>query len=423
MDYRAIEQSFGTFELENTMKNISLFGYGKTMQEIAKYLARNGQKCSIFDDKFSVESSDEFGNILLPSARFNPLDSDLEIISPGIPPHCFLVKQARNLISEYDYFKMPFSVWISGTNGKTTTTQMAQFMLQDFGAQCGGNIGTPLCCLDSNAKMWILETSSFSLHYTTRAVPNIYALLPITPDHLAWHGDFCAYKNAKLKPLSMMSQDSIAIIPSEFMDSPQACGFEGKIYFYKNALDLSTQFNIPIQQLKFKGAFGLDCALALAIYTLITKQCDFLKINDFNIDSHKMQEFSDAHGRLFVDDSKATNIDAVLCALEVYKKYFIFLILGGDNKGVDLEPLIAALKQYKTRVFAIGACAGEIEKICEKYLIECQNCERLENAVRKIKKIFKNKNEICILSPACASLDQFSGYKERGERFQSLALE
>ena len=188
----------------------SLFGYGNTTKSLSK--SGNWQ---IFDDKFKTISKDEFGNTLLPSEKFDPKNSTLEITSPGIAPTNPLIKKAQNLISDYDYFyPFPFSIWVTGTNGKTTTTQMIEFLLPN--SQAGGNIGIPLAQMDKNKQFWILETSSFTLHYTKTAKPNIFILLPITPDHISWHGSFEEYKNTKLSPMKRMTERDIAIIPEEF---------------------------------------------------------------------------------------------------------------------------------------------------------------------------------------------------------------
>lgn len=398
---------------------ISLFGYGQTMKALSKILA----PCNIYDEKFKTKSKDEFGNNLLPIEFFNPQDSTLEIVSPGIPPYFSLNKIAKNLISEYDYFypNNAINIWISGTNGKTTTTQMTQLLLKRYGSVCGGNIGIPLCTLDKDAKIRILETSSFMLHYTNKANPKLYALLPITQDHISWHGSFENYVDAKLKPLKLMQKDSFAIIPSEYKD--KAIDFKGSIYFYDDLKNLAEIFNINIENINFKGAFLLDAIMALAISNIITNNIDYNTINDFKIDSHKIEEFKDKYGRLFVDDSKATNIDATFKAVDIYKDKEIFLILGGDNKGVSLEPLIKILTSYKIKIFAIGKCSNEIVSLSKQYNIFCKNSNTLENATKSIKEIFNDtKNSVCILSPACASLDQFSSYKHRGEEFKKYAL-
>lgn len=398
---------------------ISLFGYGQTMKALSKFVA----PCNIYDEKFKEKNQDEFGNNLLPINEFDPQKSKLEIISPGIPPNFALNKIAKNIISEYDYFypNNAINIWISGTNGKTTTTQMAQSLLNEYGSVFGGNIGIPLCNLDKNAKIWILETSSFMLHYTNIAHPKIYALLPITQDHISWHGSFENYINAKLKPLKSMSKDSYAIIPSDYKTITKE--FQGNIYFYKNTKNLATIFDIDERKINFKGAFLLDAIMALAISKIITNTINYNTINSFKIDSHKIEEFKDRRNRLFVDDSKATNIDATMQAINLYKNKEIFLILGGDNKGVSLEPLIKQLISYKIKIFAIGKCSSEIYHLSSKYHIFCQDSHTLENALTSIKSIFNDtKNSICLLSPACASLDQFSSYKHRGEEFKKYAL-
>ena len=350
------------------LKRVNLLGYGKIMQSLSRFLAQNGVHCDIYDDKFSEISHDSFGNRLLPSKEIANLsqserETTLSIVSPGIPPHNLLAKTAPNLISEYDFFAptMPKSVWISGTNGKTTTTQMCALLLRDFGAQSGGNIGTPLCEMDCNATLWVLETSSFMLHYTRFAKPDIYALLPIAPDHISWHGDFESYLASKLKPLKMMSAESVAIIPQIYADSPQTKAFKGKLYLYDSAESLANLFGIEANRVNFKGAFLLDSILSLAVCKLLTGKIDYDLMNSFKIDSHKIEEFLDAQGRVFVDDSKATNISAVEEALKIYADKFIFLILGGDNKGVSLAPLVEILQDYRVKIFAIGKSENHIK--------------------------------------------------------------
>ena len=144
---------------------MTLFGYGKTTKAIAKKF----KNCTIFDDSFCAPSTDRYGNILLPSSSFNPNNSKLEITSPGIPPSHPLIQKAQNLQSEYDLFKdvMPRSIWISGSNGKTTTTKMINFLLPD--SQAGGNIGLPLADMDSNKALWAVS-------YTHLTLPTIYSV-------------------------------------------------------------------------------------------------------------------------------------------------------------------------------------------------------------------------------------------------------
>jgi len=190
-----------------------IFGYGKTTKAIVEKFGN----CQVYDDKFSAVTFDKKGNEFLPPEMFKPQSSKLEVTSPGIPPSNHLIQKAQNLMSEYDLFSniMPYSIWITGTNGKTTTTNMLQHLLEKRGSQEGGNVGNPLAKLDTDAPIWILETSSFTLHYTNIATPNLYIILPISPDHISWHGSFEEYEKAKLKPLQTMREGEAVILPKK----------------------------------------------------------------------------------------------------------------------------------------------------------------------------------------------------------------
>ena len=379
----------------------SLFGYGITTKEIAK-----SGGWHIFDDTFKEIRFDKYGNKLLPSEMFEPDKSTLEITSPGIPPSHPLIKKAKNLISELDYYypKAPFQIWITGTNGKTTTTQMTHFLLEN--SEIGGNIGIPLGKLDSN-KPWVVEVSSFQLHYTKYAKPNIFAVLPIKEDHTSWHGSFEEYKKAKLSPLERMTQRDVVILPKE-LDTPT------KAYkiLYENEYDLIEKFSFSKE---FEMPFLLDEAIAKTIYYILNLKTKSLK--GFQIDPHKLEEIKDNKNRLWVDDSKATNVDATINALKRYKNKKIHLIIGGDDKGQDFSELFELLQNLNVKLYIIGKNTVSFEDLAKKHNIEYNISKTLNNAVKEIDKILKHK-EVALLSPACASFDQFNGYKHRGEEFK-----
>ena len=364
---------------------------------------------------------DKFPNAILYDDKdfelYDRSSNEKTIVSPGIPPYNEMILKANNIQSDYDLFDevMPFSIWISGTNGKTTTTQMCQHILGSYDSVYGGNIGTPLSKLSPNAPIWILETSSFTLHYTNIAKPNLYLLLPISEDHITWHGSFSEYENAKLKPLSLMKEGEIAIIPEKYKD------YKTNAYkiTYKNSDELCDKFDIEKSKLKFKEPFLLDALLALCTKKIIFDELDYERINTFTIDEHKVEEFCDNKNRIWVNDSKATNVDATINALIPYKDMNIHIILGGDDKGANLVPLFENMKTLNIKVYAIGSNSKKIESYCNIYNIEIENCEILDNAVKKISKNL-GENSIGILSPAASSLDQFSSYAQRGKEFKSL---
>jgi UDP-N-acetylmuramoylalanine--D-glutamate ligase len=402
-------------------QRISLFGYGITTRAIAEKFGPS----TFYDDNVNKPFTDKFGNRLRPSDEFDPRYSDLEIPSPGIAPNNPLIKKAKHLTSEYDLFladnsayrspisTKPFTVWITGTNGKTTTTQMTEHLLRDKGALAGGNIGTPLAKLDENAPLWILETSSFTMHYTEKAKPDIFIVLPITPDHLSWHGSYEAYIEDKLKPLQLMREGEAIILPREFAKRETA----GFVIPYDSAEDLAEYFGFDLSKIRFKGAFLLDAVLAMAVGKILYDRSDYDGINSFKMDPHRQEELSDIHGRLWVNDTKATNPDATLSALQNYKDKQIHLILGGDDKGVDLQPLFEELRHLDVVLYTIGSNQPRLDEFAKRYNIPCVTSKTLVRAIDHIDKAHTLQS-VALLSPAAASLDQFPSYAVRGNEFK-----
>ena len=389
----------------------SLFGYGKTTKALAKKFGG----FDIYDDCFSEISQDELGNTLLPVSEFDEKLSKLETPSPGFPREHTLILRAKNLQSEYDFFYdvMSRSVWISGTNGKTTTTQMSQQLLAKIGSQMGANVGIPLAELDSYAKLWILETSSFTLHYTHIAKPEIYALLPITPDHISWHGSFQAYVRDKLSVLERMCENDVAILPELYAKTNS----KAHIITYKNEEDLAQKFGIDSRRIHFKTPFLLDAVMALSIEKILLDTASYELLNDFVMEKNKLEEFYDRYNRLWVNDTKATNEDALMQALNRYKDKKIHLIIGGDDKGVDLNELFKFMRGLNLQIYVIGISSDKMMAYALKHGIKAVKCEILSKAVNEISKELK-KEEVALLSPACASLDQFNSYAHRGEIFK-----
>ena len=398
------------------MSRVSLFGCGGTTKSLTKVFPN----AIFYDDKCTKPFTDKNGFKVKPSSEFNPKYSDLEIPSPGIPPQNRLIKKATNLQSEYDVFAdtSPLKIWISGTNGKTTTTQMMQHLLESKGSQAGGNIGTPLARLDADAKMWILETSSFTTHYTSKMFPNIYVLLPINPDHLSWHGSMEEYVEAKLKPIRGMQEGEVAIIPEAY----KGIETNAHVITYKDENDLASHFGIDSKKVKFKGAFLADALLAMAVDKILFDNLNYDGINSFELDPHRQEELHDSKQRLWVNDTKATNIDASIAALKRYKDSRIHLILGGDDKGVELEELFEFLKECNVHIYNIGSNKDKLYNLATSYKVEFTKCKNLADAVEAIDKNL-GKDEVALLSPAASSLDEFSSYAQRGNEFKEAIKE
>lgn len=516
--------------------DISVFGYGVTSKPFVEFINSLGKTCAIYDDRFEVACSDECGNVLLPPSEFDEGKSSLEFVSPGILPTHSHFSKARNPIGEYDYayelmsandFVLK-SIWISGTNGKTTTTQMLTHLLESFGALCGGNIGTPLTTLalkhtqslakqtppkkepcqnpnrEKNAKkdskkepFWVLESSSFAMHYSHIATPQIYLLLPLSQDHISWHSGYEGYIEDKLRVLARMGKDTCALLPQELKSHKIVQEYIRKNHakpnnecaiFYEDSSDLAKFLGIGLDSIPFGEPFLLDAFVALSGAVLAQKMGlldfggDFIdeaslayfldKLKSFHIGAHRIEEFYEPYKQnivksnpqwLWVDDSKGTNTDATLKAFARYKGRRIYALLGGDDKGADIEPIFALIadgfcknsKNSFVKIFAIGSNEAKILSLAQKYGIPAFACQNLKNAMQCIKSErekdlieFRNdftskakqknaqqnvKQQDCIadfiasfvglLSPAAASLDQFRSYKQRGELFKKYALE
>ena len=429
---------------------INILGFGITNQALVTLLNHYGISCDIYDDKFSQKVIDERGNALLPFSMIEN-NENLALISPGIPPSNPHLKYFKHIMSEYDFIysltDSIYSIWISGTNGKTTCTQMTSLMLN---AKSGGNIGTPLSSLfmqdfpygkeeflhrithlgqgaksDSKKTKWILETSSFALHYTRIAKPNLYILLPVRQDHIDWHGSYENYIYDKVKILDSMDTFSFALIPSEILSYCSSStrdiieNFRGHIYMYKDSSDLSRHFDIKYEN--FKEPFLLDFMLSAAGMKFAGLDFSIESIRQYKIDNYRIKERYIGN-MLFVNDSKATNPHAVIAALSNYEGRNIYLIIGGDAKGADMSELYECLKGHKVRIFAIGKDGQNIHDDCVKMGIDSKYCATLRNAMGDIRACIEPES-IIMLSPACASIDQYKSYKYRGDEFDLCADE
>jgi UDP-N-acetylmuramoylalanine--D-glutamate ligase len=399
------------------MNDISLFGYGKTTKAIADIVSR----CKIYDDSIK-EITKKDNHTIYPSFMFDPKESMLEIPSPGIPPYNDMIKKAKNLVSDYDFFyqqskNRPFNIWISGTNGKTTVTKMIGHLLRDKGGVIGGNVGTPLAELPDTG-IHILETSSFTLHYTNVAKPDMYILLPVSEDHISWHGSFKKYKKAKLKPLKFLKEGEAVILPKEFKDTPTN-GFK---IAYEDSNNLAKYFDIDIKKINFDEPFLFDAVVALGVTKILFDEIDYELINSFRIDPHRLEEIKDKKGRLWINDSKGTNLHATANAIKRYKDKTLHLILGGDDKGADLTPLFELLKDINVYIYAVGSNKDKIIGLSKSIDKNATKCETLKEVISTIDKIH-DSNSVALLSPAASSLDEYPSYKDRGNLFKELVAD
>jgi UDP-N-acetylmuramoylalanine--D-glutamate ligase len=309
----------------------------------------------------------------------------------------------------------------------------------------GGNIGTPAISLADRAtpdSVIVLEVSSFQLETIQTFRPKVAVVLNVTPDHLDRHRTFEAYVDAKARIFENQRGDDFAVLNADdptcvamaartrakvFWFSRQkevkqgAWVREGNILFRDGTgLHKEAQREVMlVSEIPLKGAHNLENVLA-AVCAGALMGCAPEKIRqavrDFKAVEHRLEFVATIRGVDYYNDSKATNVDATIKALESFPAN-IHLILGGKDKGSDYTVLNDLLRQRVKRVYTIGAAAGKIESQIQG--VEVVHAETLENAVRKANAVAE-PGDVVLLAPACASFDQFKNYEQRGRVFKEI---
>jgi UDP-N-acetylmuramoylalanine--D-glutamate ligase len=340
-------------------------------------------------------------------------------------------------------------VGITGSNGKTTTTTLTGEILTAGGLPTlvGGNIGTPAISLAERAKretVVVLEVSSFQLETIQTFRPKVAVVLNVTPDHLDRHKTLDTYVNAKVRIFENQRGDDFAVLNE---DDPicvtmaartraQVFWFsrlkevnrgawvrDGNILFRDGAgLHKEAQREImQVSEIPLKGAHNLENVLAaVCVGVLMGCAPENIRqaVRDFKAVEHRLEFVATIRGVDYYNDSKATNVDATIKALESFPAN-IHLILGGKDKGSDYSMLNDLLRQRVKRVYTIGAAAAKIESQIVSSKVEVVHAETLENAVRKANAVAQ-AGDVVLLAPACASFDQFKNYEQRGQVFKEI---
>jgi len=445
-------------------KRVLVVGLGKSGVASALFLKSRGARVTVSDSKPEAELRDEILLLLEHGITVETgghgdrtfRGQDLIVVSPGVPVDAPQLVQARNLgepvIGEIELaaqFLAGPIVAITGANGKTTTTSLAGEIIAagNFSTLVGGNIGTPAISLvdQAGAATWtVLEVSSFQLETIVAFHPRIAVVLNITPDHLDRHKTFDNYVNAKARIFENQRTEDFSILNA---DDPTAAALAGRtraqvIWFSRKKevergafargghlyfRDGSEEREImPLAEIPLKGAHNLENVLAGVSVGMIVG-CDGQQVRqavrNFKAVEHRLEFVARVAGVDYYNDSKATNVDATIKALESFPAN-IHLILGGKDKGSDYSVLHELLRDRVKRVYTIGAAASKIESQLRD-VAEIEHSETLENAIRHASESAV-AGDIILLAPACASFDQFQSYEHRGRVFKetvhSLAL-
>jgi UDP-N-acetylmuramoylalanine--D-glutamate ligase len=443
-------------------KRVLVVGLGKSGVASALFLKARGARVTVSDTKSGDELRNEIPSLLDHGITVETgghgertfRGQDLIIVSPGVPVDAPLLVQARAMgeavIGEIElaaqFLPGPI-VGITGSNGKTTTTTLTGEILTAGGLPTlvGGNIGTPAIALAERAKretVVVLEVSSFQLETIQTFRPKVAVVLNVTPDHLDRHRTFEAYVDAKARIFENQGGNDFAVLNEDdptcvnmaartraqvFWFSRQkevkrgAWVHEGNILFRDGReLHKNAQREVMlVSEIPLKGAHNLENVLA-AVCAGALMGCAPEKIRqavrDFKAVEHRLEFVATIRGVDYYNDSKATNVDATIKALESFPAN-IHLILGGKDKGSDYSVLNELLRQRVKRVYTIGAAAGKIESQIKG--VEVVHAETLENALRKAHAVAM-PGDVVLLAPACASFDQFKNYEERGRVFKEI---
>jgi UDP-N-acetylmuramoylalanine--D-glutamate ligase len=442
-------------------KRVLVVGLGKSGVASALFLKGRGARVTVSDSKPEAELRDEILLLLEQGITVETgghgersfRGQDLIVVSPGVPVDAPQLVQARNLgepvIGEIELaarFLAGQIVAITGANGKTTTTSLVGEIIAagNFSTLVGGNIGTPAISFVDKAgpATWIvLEVSSFQLETIVEFRPRIAVILNITPDHLDRHKTFANYVNAKARIFENQGADDFAVLNADdattagLADRSRAQLFwfsrkkeidkgafvrGANVYFRDRRSERSEREIMPLAEVPLKGAHNLENVLAaVAVGMIVGCGPEQIRqaVRNFKAVEHRLEFVARIAAVDYYNDSKATNVDATIKALESFPSN-IHLILGGKDKGSDYTVLNDLLRQRVKRVYTVGAAAAKIESQIQG-TTEVEHAETLENAVRRACESAV-AGDVVVLAPACASFDQFQSYEHRGRVFKEI---
>ena len=446
--------------MELNGKRVLVVGLGKSGTASALFLKAHGARVTASDSKTFDQFSKEIPllldhGIVVETGGHGERtfqEQDLIVVSPGVPVDAPPLVQARArgeaVIGEVElaaqFFPGPV-VAITGSNGKTTTTTLAGEILAACGLSTavGGNIGTPAISLIERANkdtIGVLEISSFQLETIQTFHPRIAVILNVTPDHLDRHHTLAAYVDAKARIFENQQAGDFAVLNADDPTCVQmasrtraqvfwfsrkkevkqgACVRQGQALFRDSAGEREIML---VSEIPLKGAHNVENVLA-AVCVGALLGCEAKKIEQavraFKAVEHRLEYVATIRGVEYYNDSKATNVDATIKALESFPAN-IHLILGGKDKGSDYSVLNDLLRQRVKRVYTIGAAAEKIESQIRG--TEIVQAGTLESAIKRAAAVAQ-PGDIVLLAPACASFDQFRSYEHRGKVFKEVVQE
>lgn len=440
-------------------RNITVLGFGRSGIATANYLKARGANVFLSDSAEATAEKRtqaaeleargikiEFGHHSDEAINFG----DLIVTSPGIKPSSDVIQKATSLGKEvicdveiaFRDAECPI-IAITGTNGKSTTTALISFILQKCGlkAPACGNFGVPILKeLEQKPDYLVVEVSSYQLHYCTRFAPTIGVWMNLTPDHLDWHGGVDEYIEAKKKLFANQTRQQYAVLniddPIVAKLEPRAEKFPFSVewdldHFVQGAFLKNgylayrsigrTQLLCEPNELQIIGRHNLENALAaISVCALLEIEHNDIEryLKEFKALEHRLEFVGTVNGVRYFNDSKATNTDSAIKALQAFPEEKVVLIAGGKDKGTELGDFVQTVRKHASAVILLGEAKQRFERALREvgvkniYLVNS-----LDEAVTLGEQL---KEGPVLLSPACASFDMFKDFEDRGRVFKDI---
>ena len=443
------------FELRG--KHVLVVGLARTGVATALFCAARGANVTATDARPENEIGEAIASLRTAGVRLEFgghsedtfLEQDLIVPSPGVPADAPMLKaaQARGVtiwseVELADRFLHGRLIGITGSNGKTTTTSLVEHILKNsgFSTILAGNIGTPLIARveqTGDGTISVVELSSFQLELIETFRPNISVFLNLTPDHLDRHHTLEAYGRAKARIFENQTEADSAVLNADdpattplAPSKPHVFWFSRKQRVAQGAFvrgneivfrhDGQEEAVLNLKEIPLPGAHNVENVLAAVAATRLAgaEPAAVAKgVRSFAGVEHRLEFVAEIGGVRYYNDSKATNVDATLKALDAFPGR-ILIVLGGKDKGSDYTALQKPLREKAILALLIGAAAEKIEKqIAGSVAIE--RAGTIERAV-EIASHAARPGDVVLLAPACASFDQFQNYEHRGRVFKGM---
>ncbi|MFN6970739.1 MAG: UDP-N-acetylmuramoyl-L-alanine--D-glutamate ligase [Rheinheimera sp.] len=428
-------------------KKVAVLGLGLSGLATVRFLLKQGVKPTLMDTRLKVSGLETVPTEKVDGVYLGELDAnrlakmDIIIVSPGLdlshPAIRFAAAQGTQLIGDVELFALVNQkpvLGITGSNGKSTVTTLATYMLQQSGikALAAGNIGLPVldALAETDTEVYVLELSSFQLETTFNLQLLAACNLNVTEDHLDRHGSMAAYAAAKQRiflhtPLAIYNAEDALTTP-QVQSQLLPLRLNGTDYGVveiqgERWLQVAGTPLLPVAEMSLVGKhnqFNALAAAALALAAGASLEAIIAALRTYQSLPHRCTLVGNFNGVRYINDSKATNVGATLAAIAGLRSDVagkLILIAGGDGKGADFTELAAILKTQVDVLITLGKDGPAIAALVPG-AIEVADLA----AAVKVASAKANSGDLVLLSPACASLDMFKNYEERGRLFAEL---